>query len=153
MEQQLVVFQLAGERFGIEISAVESIIKMQAITRMPHTPEFIEGITNLRGSIVPVVDLRMRLGMPSSRNGENGARDNRRIVVINIDHRMVGMIVDAVEEVLKINSESVSSPPPMVTTVNSTYVTGIAKVSERLVILLDLSKVLSTQEALQLETL
>jgi purine-binding chemotaxis protein CheW len=150
MEQQLVVFQLASEHFGVEISAVESIIKMQPITRMPHTPEFIEGITNLRGAILPVIDLRKRLGMPNTGSGE---RDNRRIVVININRRLVGMIVDAVEEVLKINSETVCPPPPLVTTVNSDYVTGIAKVSERLIILLELSKVLSSQEGVQLETI
>lgn len=153
MEQQLVVFELAGEHFGVEISTVESIIKMQAITRMPHTPDFIEGITNLRGSILPVIDLCKRLGMDMRRQEERSERDNRRIVVINIDQRLIGMIVDAVEEVLKINSETVSAPPPMVTSVNSAYVTGIAKVNERLVILLDLRKVLSTQETGALENI
>jgi purine-binding chemotaxis protein CheW len=153
MEQQLVVFELAGEHFGVDISTVESIIKMQAITRMPHTPDFIEGITNLRGAILPVIDLSKRLGMDKHKQDERSERETRRIVVINIDRRLIGMIVDAVEEVLKINPETVSAPPPMVTSVNSAYVTGIAKVNERLVILLDLRMVLSTQESISLETL
>jgi purine-binding chemotaxis protein CheW len=153
MEQQLVVFKLAGEHFGVDISAVESIIKMQAITRMPHTPFFVEGITNLRGVVLPVIDLKKRLGMEQISSDANGAHDNRRIVVVNIAGRMVGMIVDAVEEVLKIAEETIAPPPPMVTTVDTAYVTGIIKVAERLIIRLELHRVLSVEETGQLSAL
>jgi purine-binding chemotaxis protein CheW len=155
MEQQMVVFKLAGEHFGVDISAVESIIKMQAITRMPHTPSFVEGITNLRGTVLPVIDLKKRLGMEYQNQEPVSAsdRDNRRIIVVNMNGRMVGMIVDAVEEVLKIAEESVAPPPPMVTTVDTAYVTGIIKVGERLIIRLELHRVLSTEESGQLQSI
>jgi len=141
MENQLVVFQLASEHYGVDIAAVEGIIKLQAITKMPHTPEFVEGVTNLRGVVVPVVDLRRRFGLPT----QEASRDTR-IMVVFMGLSKIGMIVDAVSQVLRIPEEAVEPPPPMVTTVNSAFITGIAKLEHQLVILLDLAKVLNTAE-------
>ena len=155
MERQLVVFELANEHYGVDIAAVESIIKMQAITVVPHAPAFVEGITNLRGRVLPVIDLRKRFDLPP----EEATKDSR-IVVVAIDGVKVGMIVDAVSEVLRVSDDAIEPPPPMVTTVNSAFITGIAKVSStdssgqsstsRLVILLELSRVLSLQEQAEL---
>jgi purine-binding chemotaxis protein CheW len=141
MEYQLVVFELANECYGVDIAAVESIIKMQAITVVPHAPAFVEGVTNLRGSVLPVVDLRKRFGLPAV----EGSR-NTRIIVVTIHDIKVGMTVDAVSEVLRVSEEAIEPTPPMVMTVDSSFITGIAKVGDRLVILLDLSKVLSLHE-------
>jgi purine-binding chemotaxis protein CheW len=141
MEHQLVVFELANEHYGVDIAAVESIIKMQAITVVPQAPMFVEGVTNLRGSVLPVVDLRKRFGLDCQETGKNS-----RIVVVTIQGIKVGMIVDAVSEVLRISDDSIEPPPPMVTTLDSSFITGIAKVGEHLIILLDLGKVLSIQE-------
>lgn len=138
MEKQLVIFDLRDEHFGVDIALVESIIKMQAITPVPKTREYVEGIINLRGMVVPVIDLRKRLGIEIQENNSE-----MRIIVINQDEYKIGMIVDAVSEVLTIREESIEPTPAMVNTINTAYIVGIAKTDGRLIILLDLEKVLS----------
>jgi purine-binding chemotaxis protein CheW len=146
MENQVVVFELAGEHYGVDIATVEGIIKMQKITKMPHTLSFVEGVTNLRGAVLPVIDMRKRFGL-----AERTVSKDTRIIVVEMEGMTVGMIVDAVSEVLRIPVEDVDPPSPMVTTVDSTFINGIAKVEERLIILLDLAKVLTTQEQTMLQ--
>ncbi|GIV64405.1 MAG: chemotaxis protein CheW [Chloroflexota bacterium] len=141
MEHQLVVFELENEKYGVDIASVEGIIKMQEITRLPHAPEFIEGITNLRGTIVPVVDLRTRFGLPR----KEPTRDTR-IVIANMDSSKVGIIVDAVTQVIRVAEDKIEPPPQMSVTINSAFIKNIAKLESELVILLDLGKVLSTEE-------
>jgi len=141
MEHQLVVFELENEKYGVDIASVEGIIKMQEITRLPHAPEFIEGITNLRGTIVPVVDLRTRFGLPS----KEPTRDTR-IVIANMDSSKVGIIVDAVTQVIRVPEDKIEPPPQMSVTINSAFIKNIAKLESELVILLDLGKVLSIEE-------
>lgn len=145
MENQLVVFKLANEYYGVDIALVESIIKMQTLVAVPHAPDFIEGVTNLRGVILSVVDLRKRFGLPNIE-----ANKDTRIIVVEINNLIVGMIVDAVTEVLRLQEETIQPPPPLMVTAASAFITGIAKIDERLVILLDLKKVLSIEEATQL---
>jgi purine-binding chemotaxis protein CheW len=142
VEHQLVVFDLANEHYGVDIAAVEGIIKMQSITVVPHTPAFVEGVTNLRGEVLPVIDLRKRFGLPL----DQARGKDTRIVVVEIDGKKVGMVVDAVSEVLRVSDEAIEPPSPIVTTVDSAFIRGIAKVDERLIILVELSKVLSTEE-------
>jgi purine-binding chemotaxis protein CheW len=141
MEQQLVVFELANEHYGLDISAVEGIIKMQAITKMPQAPAFVEGVTNLRGTVVPVIDLRKRFSLPVLEHTKD-----TRIVVVYMEKTKIGMIVDGVSEVLRIPEESIEPTPPMVSTVNTAFIRGIAKLEGRLVTLLDLTRVLSYDE-------
>ncbi len=148
MENQLVVFMLAKEHYGVRIAVVESIIKLQPITAVPCSPAFVEGVTNLRGRVLPVIDLRKRFGLPA----EEPTKDTR-IVVVEMNSTLVGMIVDAVSEVLRVPDQSVESPSPIMTTVDSAFITGIAKVGERLIILLDLEKVLSPEEKADLQVL
>lgn len=141
MEQQYVIFNLADEFYGVNIATVESIIKVQDITRMPHMPNFVEGITNLRGKVIPVIDLRKRFQLPATE--EN---DDTRIVVVEIDGIMAGMVVDRVTEVLRVSDENIEPPSPMVSTVSTAFITSIAKVEARLIILLDLGKILTIEE-------
>jgi purine-binding chemotaxis protein CheW len=148
MENQLVIFTLANEHYGVGISAVDSIITLQPITYVPHAPSFVEGVTNLRGKVLPVIDLRKRFGLPASE-----ATKETRIVVTELNGSGVGLIVDSVSEVLRVPEEMIEPPSPIVTTVDSTFLTGIAKVGERLIILLDLEKVLSPQEKTDLQTI
>jgi purine-binding chemotaxis protein CheW len=148
MEYQLVVFELLHEQYGVDISAVEGIIKMQAITRMPQAPSFVEGITNMRGMVMPVIDLRKRFGLATKEVDKD-----TRIVVVFMDDKKIGMIVDAVSEVLRVSDEIIEPPPPMVTTVNSAFIKGIAKLDDRLVILLDLDRVLTVEEKEELNYL
>ena len=141
MDNQVVVFRLGTEDFGVSISSVESIIKMQAITKMPHAPAFVEGVTNLRGKVLPVMDLRTRFGLPPQEKDKNS-----RIIIINVSGIEVGMIVDGVSEVLTISEQSVEPTPAIASSVDSNFITGIAKIDQRLVILLDLGQVLSSHE-------
>jgi purine-binding chemotaxis protein CheW len=141
MENQLVVFDLAGEQFGVSISSVESIIKMQYITSLPQSPVYIKGVINLRGKVLPVMDLHTRFGLP-----EKVTDRNSRIIVVSIAGTTIGMIVDVVSEVLTVSEHSVEPTPAIATTIDSTFIVGIAKLDQRLVILLDLGKVLSPDE-------
>lgn len=140
-EQQLVLFDLANEAYGMDIGVVLEIIRMQQITRVPSTPEFVEGIINLRGNVIPVVDLRKRFNLPVM----DQTVDNR-IVVVDIDGQGIGMVVDAVQEVIRISTESIEPPSEAITTEESDYLLGIVKLDDRLIILLDMKKVLLTEE-------
>ncbi len=141
MEQQLVVFDLAGESYGINIAAVESIIKMQSITQLPHTPYYVKGVTNLRGAVLPVIDLRIRFGLEAQEMNRQ-----TRIIIVTMGTLKVGVVVDAVSEVLRVQDDSIEGLPPMVGSVNSAFLKGIVRLENRLIILLELGKVLDFEE-------
>ncbi len=141
MEQQIVIFKLAEEYFGIEISTVESIVKLQKITRIPHAPDYMKGVINLRGEILPVMDLEKRFNQHDFE-----MTSETRIVVINIGGVKMGMIVSGVSEVLNIEDSVIEKTPPILTTMETEFITGVVKLEARLVILLDLARVLSLQE-------
>lgn len=145
MEEQLVVFQLAGETYGLDINCVQEIIRIQEITRVPRTPDFVEGVINLRGRIIPVIDLRKRFSLPL---GEQTA--NSRIIVVEVEEVTVGFIVDAVSEVLRLSSEDIEPPPSIMGGINTAYLRGVGKKQDRLIILLDVGKVLEEKEYQQL---
>ena len=145
MEKQQVIFELGAEHFGIDIASVEGINKMLDITKITQSPDYMLGISNLRGSVLPVLDLQKRFGMKSEEQ-----TNETRIVVANMDGVKVGMVVSAVSEVLTIEDSVIEPPPPMVSNINSEFIIGVAKIDKRLVILLDLSKVLSFEEKIQL---
>ncbi|MCH7713096.1 MAG: chemotaxis protein CheW [Chloroflexi bacterium] len=140
-EKQLVVFDLADEGYGVDIGSVREIIRMQDITQVPRTPEFVEGVINLRGKVIPVVDLRKRFGFP-----EADATKDTRIVVVDIGGQDIGVVVDAVTEVLRIGADAVEPPSSVITTADSEYLLGIAKLETRLIILLDLQQALSSMD-------
>ncbi len=141
-EKQLVVFDLAAEAYGVDISSVREIIRMQEITQVPRTPEFVEGVINLRGKVIPVVDLRKRFGFEA----EEATKDTR-IVVVDIGGQDIGVVVDAVTEVLRVSADAVEPPSSVITTADSEYLLGIVKLSTRLIILLDLQQALSSIES------
>ena len=141
MEYQLVVFDLAGESYGIDIATVESIIKMQTITLLPQTKSYIIGVTNLRGTVLPVIDLRIRFGLESRQVSRQ-----TRIIIATIGNLKIGVLVDAVSEVLRIPEESFEPLPPTVSAVNSGYLKGIVRLEKRLITLLELSKILDFEE-------
>lgn len=141
MENQFVIFKLEEEHYGVNIITVESIIKVQEITKMPHVPDFVEGITNLRGVVIPVIDLRKRFNLP-----QTAETKDTRIIVVEMNGVMAGMVVDAVTEVVRVPEDNIEPPSPMVSSVDTAFITGIAKVDKRLIILLDLSKVLTGAE-------
>lgn len=140
-EEQVVVLDLAGEAYAVEIGRVEEIIRMQPIARIPNGPAFIEGVTNLRGRVIPVLDLRKRFNLPVSEPTRRS-----RIVVGELGQHTVGLLVDGVSEVLQISTEAVEPPSSLVTTADSAFLRGVAKLDERLILLLDLSRILTRAE-------
>jgi purine-binding chemotaxis protein CheW len=140
-EQQLVVFHLGAELYGVEIARVHEIIRLMQVTRVPRAPSFVEGVINLRGKVIPVVDLRRRFGLPQADHTRAS-----RIVVVELSDHVVGIIVDGVSEVLRVNTATIEPPSPVVAGIDSEYLSGIAKVDEQLIILLDLDRVLAREE-------
>jgi len=133
---QLVGFRVGGEEFGIDILRVQEIIRAQQLTRVPNSPEFMEGVMNLRGKIIPVIALRKRFGL------EQAPPDKQnRIVVVEIQDTVLGFIVDSVSEVLRIPADTVE-PPPRLGLVEREYVSGVGKVGDRLLILLDADRLM-----------
>ena len=136
---QLVVFQLAGEEFGVEIMQVQEIIRMPDITRIPQSSDFVEGVINLRGKIIVVINLDTRFGLNSKELDENS-----RIIIVEIAEKVVGIIVDSVDEVLRLPASSVESAPEMISSkIQADYLNGVGKLDDRLLILLNLQKVLT----------
>ena len=142
---QLVTFKLGNEEFGVDIFKVREINKMMKITKVPDSPAFVEGVVNLRGSVTPIIDLRSRLGLY-----EKEADEKTSIIVVELANTAIGMIVDEVKEVLRIPSDITEPPPALVSGIDSDYITGVAKLENRLLILLDLDKILSLKETAQL---
>lgn len=142
---QLVTFVVGAEEFAVPILSVHEINRMMEITRVPQSPEFVEGVINLRGKIIPVVDLRRRFGMEAR---ERGSDD--RIVVVEVGGRVIGFTVDRVNEVLRIDAGIVEPAPGMVTGLDSQYVQGVGKLDDRLLILLDLNNLFLASELKQM---
>lgn len=139
-ERQLVVFDLASEAYGVNIGTVREIIRMQEITQVPRTPDYVEGVINLRGKVIPVIDMRKRFGFPVAEHTKD-----TRIVVIDIGGADIGATVDAVTEVLRLGADSIEPPSAVITTSDSDYILGIAKLETRLIILLDLQRALAVE--------
>ncbi len=142
---QIVVFSLHDQVYGIDIASVIEIIRMESITRVPGTPVFIEGILNLRGTVIPVMDLCKRFGMPESQ-----ITGSTRVIIVEAGGVTVGMITDAVSEVLRCPASSIQPAPPIVSGSVKEALRGIALVDGRMILLLDLSKVLYEEEKQEL---
>lgn len=145
-EQQYVIFQLGKETFGVDIAKVWEIINFQHITKVPQAAEFIEGIINLRGKVIPVLDLRKRFCLEAIEDSKA-----MRIIVVEIKGNVMGIMVDGVSEVLRINSDIVEAPPAAITNVDVDYLEGVAKLEDKLIIMLNIEKVLSAGEIAELE--
>jgi purine-binding chemotaxis protein CheW len=136
-EEQLVTFSLGSEEFGVDIMLVQEIIRIPPITRVPKAPGYVEGVINLRGNVIPVVSLRNRFGMPRVED-----TDLSRIVVLQVQSKVFGIRVDAVTEVLRIDSVAIEPPPQVALGMDSQFIRGVGKIGERLLILLDLSQIM-----------
>ena len=130
---QLVTFKLDNEEFAVNILEVQEINRMTEITKMPSSPHHVEGVVNLRGRVIPVVSLRKKLGLAEKANNEHS-----RIMIMDIQGNTMGLIVDAVSEVLRIPSDIVEPPPPLSTGSSTDYIKGVAKLEDRLIMLVDL---------------
>lgn len=141
---QLVTFRIGEEEFAVDILSVQEIIRLLQITMVPRAPEYVVGVINLRGKVIPVIDLRIRFNRPKA-----AADNNTRIVVMEFEQRIVGFLVDAVSEVLRIAASTVEPAPPVVAGIGSEYIRGVGKLEDRLLILLDLNTLLSGMQITQ----
>lgn len=138
---QLVVFQLDKELYGADIAVVREVCPLQRVTRVPRTPPYIQGVTNLRGRVIPVVDLRRRLGLPMT-----AATKATRIAVAELDGGQVGMVVDAVLEVIRVPTSAIKPPSTIMSGIDAENVQGIINLDDRLIVLLNLERVLRREE-------
>lgn len=143
---QLVSFVVGDEEFAVPILSVQEINRMMQITRVPQSPPFVEGVINLRGKIIPVIDLRKRFGMGGLENTADA-----RIIVVEVQNRVIGFTVDRVNEVLRLSSDIVDPPPSMVCGIDSDYVQGVGKLDDRLLILLSLERLFSEDEMMEMD--
>ncbi|NLG70233.1 MAG: chemotaxis protein CheW [Firmicutes bacterium] len=145
-ERQLVIFQLAREVYGLDINWVRAIITLQDVTRVPGAPAFVEGVINLRGHVIPVVDLRKRFGLEAPVDPRR-----TRIVVVDVPPHTIGLVVDAVTEVLRIRESVVEPAGNVLAGIDVAFIQGVAKLERRLIILLDLQRLLHAAEIKALE--
>jgi purine-binding chemotaxis protein CheW len=138
--EHLATFFLASEEYGVDVRLVQEIIRVSEITQVPRAPDFIKGVINLRGRIIPVIDLKRKLGL-----GEVTVARQARIVVVKIRERLLGLLVDGASQVLKVPVSSIEAAPEEVTDVDATAVRGVAKLPGRLIILMDLGRTLSLE--------
>lgn len=140
-------FVLAGEEYGLEILKVHEILSMLPITRVPQTPSFIRGVINLRGRVIPIIDLRLAFGMPAGDEGTSTCT-----IVVQVQNVQIGLIVDNVSEVLAIADADIDDAPSFGVDVNTDYILGIGKSNARVKLLLDIERVLSAQDIASLQT-
>ena len=135
--RQIVVFKLANEEYGIDILRVREIKQYSSITRVPKAPHYVKGVVNLRGDVIPIVDLRKKFNLPDAE-----VTDSTRIIIVNVEDITIGLIVDSSSETLDISKDSIEDAPDSIGSVEQGYINGIGKVGTRLVILLDVSKII-----------
>ncbi|KXG75771.1 chemotaxis protein CheW [Thermotalea metallivorans] len=140
-ENQYVLFQLDNEYYGIDILQVETIERVMDITRVPHALDYVQGVINLRGEVVPVVNLRKRFNLP-----EVSVNDESRIIIVSVEDIVVGLLVDASSEVLQLSSDEIDDASNIADNTGNGFVKGIGKNGHRMIILLDLKKVLDIAE-------
>ncbi len=145
---QIVSFRLANEEYGVDIMRVQEIILPGEITQMPEVPNFIRGLINLRGHVIPIVDLRKRFGLPAGKHDEH-----TRIIVVNVGNKTIGMVVDAVNEVLRINEAQIEPPPSSVVGIDHAYIESLVKFDTKLLILLNMDNLLNSEEVSKLSGL
>jgi purine-binding chemotaxis protein CheW len=140
-------FKLAQEEYGLGILKVQEIIRMQAVTKVPRTPEYVRGVINLRGKVIPVIDLRSKFGMETIQDTEKSC-----VIVVQVKHGegtvVMGIIIDEVKEVLDIKADSIENTPEFGASIDTTFIPGIGKIGQSVKILLDIDKVLTEAETL-----
>ncbi len=145
---QLVTFKIGDEEFSVPILKVQEIIRITDITRVPSAPHFVEGVINLRGKVIPIIDIRKRFGLPCL-----DCDGSSRIIVVDSGNKVVGLIVDSVSEVLRLPRSTVEPPPSMTGGVESEYIEGIGKLGERFVALLDVDRILTGSQMAELNAM
>jgi len=138
---QLISFAVGEEEYGLDILKVKEVIRIREITRLPKAPSFVRGIINLRGDVIPIVDLRDRFGLENKEYTEM-----TRVIVVDVESKLVGMVVDSASQVVRIPEDQIDPPPPIVGGLSAEYIKGVGKIDQRLVILLNIDRILSDPE-------
>ncbi|MBS0967498.1 chemotaxis protein CheW [Chimaeribacter arupi] len=144
--QEFLIFTLGDEEYGIDILKVQEIRGYDQVTRIANTPSFIKGVTNLRGVIVPIIDLRVKFAQQGVEYN-----DNTVVIVLNFEQRVVGIVVDGVSDVLSLTTEQIRPAPEFAVTLATEYLTGLGSLGERMLILVDIEKLLSSEEMALME--
>lgn len=147
-EKQCVVFKLDKEEYGIDIMNVKEIGPYQEPVKVPNTPNFIEGIVNYRGDVIPIVNLKKRFNL-----NELNVNKNTRVIVINIKTKQVGFVVDEASQTVRFEEKDIEMAPDIISNVDSDYITGVGKKDDRLILLIDLEKVLTDTEKQKIESM
>ncbi len=143
---QIINFTIGGDEYAVDIKAVREVINFHEITLVPKAPRFIKGIINLRGEVIPVIDLRERFGLEQT---AYSALTN--IIIVEIAKKPLGVVVDSVSHVLRLAQSEIASPPPLIGGLSGKYVVGVAKMKDRLIVILNMDRILSTDEVIELQ--
>lgn len=143
---QLIRFAVGVEEYGMDILRVKEVIRTPQLTRLPKAPSFVKGIINLRGDVIPIVDLRDKFGLESQAH-----TSSTRIIVVDVDERLIGLVVDSASQVVRIPSDQIDPPPPILGGLSSEYIRGVGKLDDRLIILLNIDTLLSGFEPIELD--
>jgi purine-binding chemotaxis protein CheW len=144
--KQLISFTVGNEEYGLELLRVKEVIRARQVTWLPRAPSCVKGIINLRGVVIPIVDLRERFGLPQH---ENTAMT--RVIVVEVEGRPVGMVVDSASQVVRVPVEQFDDPPPVMGKASRDFITSVGKIGDRLVIMIDVERILSAEEMRQLD--
>ncbi len=143
---QLISFVVGNEEYGLDILQVKEVIRIREITRLPKAPSFVKGIINLRGDVIPIIDLRDRFGLEHKEY-----TTTTRVIVVDVDEKLVGMVVDEASQVMRVPADQIDPPPPIVGGLSAEYIKGVGKLDERLIILLNIDRILTAGEKVELK--
>ena len=146
--RQFISFSVGDEEYGLELLRVREVIRVREITWLPKAPSFVKGIINLRGDVIPIIDLRDKFGLePQAHTAAT------RVIVVEVEGRLMGMVVDSASQVVRIPTDQIDAPPPVLGGLSQEFITGVGKLEDKLVILLNADAILTTDEKMALSTL
>lgn len=148
-ENQYIVFSLTDEQFGVNVKQAKEIIPVNQFTHIPNSPDYVMGVIDLRGEIIPIIDLKKKLGLSVN----NLETENQKIIIVEINNSFIGMLVDNVNEMLRMYEDEIAKAPNITKGINKNYITGVGRMNNELLILLDLDKILSEEEMLELDNM
>jgi purine-binding chemotaxis protein CheW len=148
MLEQIISFNVGKEEYGVEIQTVKEVIRLREITRLPKAPTFVKGVINLRGDVIPIIDLREKFSLE-----EEDYTEKTRVIVVEVEGKSIGMVVDSVSHVARLAEDQIEPPPSLVGGLSGEYIRGVGKLGERLIVLLNIDRILSTEEKIELKNL
>jgi len=146
-ELQFIVFSVGDEKFGVDVKQAREIIPSTELTKVPNSPDFVLGVINLREEIIPIIDLKKKLRL----NSDSRSNKDEKIIIVELDNNLIGMKVDNVSEMIRLYTSDIADPPKIVKGINRDYLSGVGKLGDKLLILLDLDKILSQKEIDELD--